>query len=240
MHHQDALARSAKRAGVALFLPSEFGNPGDSDEHTPDFDMPWMSGVSQDSSSPANDKRRFHALLRKLDLPMLRVHNWAFTDVLYNPELGFDFANRKVEIVGSGDNPVRGAAADSFLALDPISYDSQIPQTTREDLARFLAHVLTTMPAHSFTDKTFLLGADVRSLNYAVETYERLKKVKLDVTRIPHKEAEETLMRNPQRLVDYVKLEWDTYPPPSEENLANSLWPEWNPKSVEQVIAGLP
>ncbi|KAK7031968.1 NAD(P)-binding protein [Favolaschia claudopus] len=64
---QDGIARAAKKAGVKLFVPSEFGAPTHS--------------MSLDSDNYIVGKRIHHDLLRELELPCLLIYAGMFPEV---------------------------------------------------------------------------------------------------------------------------------------------------------------
>ncbi|GAA5977621.1 hypothetical protein JCM11641_006878 [Rhodosporidiobolus odoratus] len=112
---QAEVAKAAKTVGVKLFVPSEFGNP--STDFTP-TDHPALYG-----------KKKSQELLKELSLPALLVFTGPFPDFIFVPFFGFDFASRKVNLIGTGNTPI------SF--------------TTRSDIGPFLAHYLSTLTSTS-------------------------------------------------------------------------------------------
>lgn len=67
---QPALADAAKKAGVQLFVPSEFGNPT---KGRPDD--PYLGG-----------KAKLHQYLESIELPYLLVYTGAFADEIFDRE----------------------------------------------------------------------------------------------------------------------------------------------------------
>lgn len=144
---QGEIAKAAKLASVKLFVPSEFG--GDTRNGT---------------TGAFLRKKQIHAKLKEIGLPYSLFFTGAFSDFVFIPyvkifhlefdqshdmtrPLGFDFAEGKVNIGGSGNFPV------SF--------------TSRPDIARYLTYVLTTLPASKLEWSVFRIEGErlVRS-NY--------------------------------------------------------------------------
>lgn len=107
---QDLLAKASKKAGIKLFVPSEFG-----------------ADTTSMREGPESHKYRTHQLLRLLDLPYVLMFNGVFADDTLGrefiivsvkfqsfdtqlgtspAEFGFDWPNRNADIVGKGDTPV--------------------------------------------------------------------------------------------------------------------------------------
>ncbi|KAI0344661.1 NAD-P-binding protein [Trametopsis cervina] len=85
--HQPALAQAAARAGVKLFVPSEFGMPTDAD-------VPGVLG----------GKYRLKQELRTLGVPYTAFWTGLFTDFIFSlPEFGWDLKNGKATIFGDGE-----------------------------------------------------------------------------------------------------------------------------------------
>jgi len=86
---QTSLADAAKQAGVALFVPSEFGNP--------------TEGVTE---GILGVKNQLHRHLEKIGLPYALFYTGPFTDFVFIPFFGWDFPNGKVHIRGEGNAPI--------------------------------------------------------------------------------------------------------------------------------------
>lgn len=81
----------------------------------------------------------------------------------------WNFAERKVSIVGKGDTPVT--------------------LTTREDIGRYVAHVFTHASPSSLEWSVHRVEGHRVTLNQVAATYEKIKGVKLDVTHTDVEEA---------------------------------------------------
>lgn len=85
------LAKAAKKAGVKLFLPTEFGNP-------------TAGRTGEDSHPIIIGKAKFQDFLKEIDLPFVLVYTGGFSDLFFPVFL--DFKSQKLTIVGKGDTPI--------------------------------------------------------------------------------------------------------------------------------------
>ncbi|KAK4058763.1 hypothetical protein OIO90_000209 [Microbotryomycetes sp. JL221] len=202
---QYQVADAAKAAGVQLFLPSEFGNRTHDLPPTDKFLYPLKTKVQE--------------YLRQIGLNYLLIYNGPFPSDIYNPRVGFDFASRRVDIVGDGNNPV--------------------PQTTRQDVARFVAHVLTTQDPQSLANKHLDIRGDLVSFNHAVELWRHSHDnapVEVRYTSISDA-REQSKAGGPSGFLAYLRAEWAESKAVSQSETANDLFPDWNPSKVEQFLA---
>ncbi|GAA5940460.1 hypothetical protein JCM10213_007539 [Rhodosporidiobolus nylandii] len=211
---QEALVRASKKVGVQLFVPSEFGNT--SNRLSP-ADHPALYG-----------KTKIQQLLKEVALPALLVFNGPFTDTVFSPFLGFDFEARKVNIVGDGNTPI------SF--------------TTRADVGRFLAHHLGTLTSSTLPSATspaiLRIEGDRKTFREAVALYEATHSGKVEVTHTAvadgekvAKDIEGDFVRS---IITYLLLSWEKGATVDDgEGLSNPSWPEWQPKTVEEVLKEL-
>jgi hypothetical protein len=159
-------------------------------------------------------------------------HGFGCLLIVFRP-FGWDFANGKVTIGGAGNAPI------SF--------------THRVDIARFIGHVLTTLPASRLEWSTFriegerlvcdlLFGSSpclltlLQSFNEINAQYEKKTGTKLEVSYIPRSELKEAVAKNPGDIVAGFRLSWDEGDGAVGEDTDNALWPEWNPKKVLEAI----
>lgn len=116
-----------------------------------------------------------------------------------------------------------------------------VPQTTRNDVARFLVHILTTLSPSELENKDFTIQGDLLSFNDAIKIYEETHPDagKIQVTHTPRSEAEANVKANPgwASFLDYLRLEWDITTAPKEADTAHKLFPDWNATKARQVIA---
>ncbi|KZO95528.1 NAD-P-binding protein [Calocera viscosa TUFC12733] len=88
-HLQELLGQAAKKAGVKLFIPSEFGNPTEGREDS------WFA-----------QKNAARQQLKDMGMPYMLVYNGPFPDFVFNAHMGWDLPNGKVQISGKGDTPI--------------------------------------------------------------------------------------------------------------------------------------
>ncbi|KAF9068976.1 hypothetical protein BDP27DRAFT_1223361 [Rhodocollybia butyracea] len=125
---QKRMADAAKKAGVKLFAPSEFGSPtDDAPDEYPDF----------------QEKDEVAKYIEAIGLPCARFYNGAFINSGLFSVTGVR-VNGKVNVIGRGQSPV------SF--------------TLEEDVAGFVAYVLTSLTLNSLSNKIFRLEGDRASL----------------------------------------------------------------------------
>jgi hypothetical protein len=154
--------------------------------------------------------------------------------------LGFDFAAGKVSIGGEGKTPI------SF--------------TARRDVARFVAHVLTTLPLSDLTGRTFRIEGErtvrlslllsplrhclitsphpIQTFSDVIGRYQEKSGKSLDITYQPSAELQQALAANPRDFRAQLLLAWDRGEGVvgKAEEVDNELWPEWRPKDVLQVL----
>ncbi|GAA6008545.1 hypothetical protein JCM10207_007154 [Rhodosporidiobolus poonsookiae] len=210
---QAVLIRAAKKAGVKLFVPGEFGN------------APVKNGLEKHPALLGKVKTQ--ELLKELELPAILVYPGSFLDSVFQPFLGWDFAARKVRLVGAGETPI------AF--------------TTRRDVARFLVHHLAGLSALPAPDKPekLILEGDRKTFREVVALYERTHPgVTLEIEDVPRAEVEEKAkdVAGDFRgsLTAHLLIEREVGSTAKLEELANGEWPEWKPLSVEEFLETLP
>ncbi|TFK47733.1 NAD(P)-binding protein [Heliocybe sulcata] len=208
LHLHMALADAAKEAGVKLFLPSEWGTVSSAGKERGEGHE-WFT----------SNQQKLHQKLRDIGLPYLLVFNGCWSDFIFNTMFGWDVPNGKVDIWGAGNGP--------------ISY------THRRDVGRFVAHVLTTLPPEQLYWKELPIEGDRKIW----QGYEAKTGRKLQVTYHPLSEQEAVMRDNPNTSIPYI-LAWgyvswdkgDGVLVKSDEELANKLWPEWNPTPAVDAL----
>ncbi|KAK4053033.1 hypothetical protein OIV83_001767 [Microbotryomycetes sp. JL201] len=203
---QYQLADAAKAAGVSLFVPSEFGNRTHDLKEGPLYHM----------------KTKVQEHLKRIGLDFALFYNGPFPNDIYRSAIGFDFENRKVNIVGAGDHPV--------------------PQTTRHDTARFIAHVLTTQEPAALANQAFEFRGDVVTFNEAVKLWQASHdNAPVEVTYTPISEARAIAARGDgiTSFIAYLRAEWAESEIATEADTANKLFHDWNPTSVREFLATL-
>ncbi|KZO98447.1 NAD-P-binding protein [Calocera viscosa TUFC12733] len=197
---QEPLGDAAKAAGVKLFVPSEFG--GDTTGRTD-----GLFGI----------KNAQRLRLKQIGLPWAMFITGTFADrIWYVPRLGFDIANGKIEVGGTGDRLA------SF--------------TSRRDIARYVVHVLTSLPASKLHDHVVKVEGERTTVNRVLAGYEARTGKKLDITHIPLEELQErgkNLPFNIQYLLASILELGGTNGPEDEMNVE---WPEFKPQTVVEAI----
>ncbi|KAG9099703.1 hypothetical protein FS749_000631 [Ceratobasidium sp. UAMH 11750] len=85
---QVLLIKAAKKAGVQLYFPSEFGIDFEDDDHP----SPVIQG-----------KKTVAKAAKEAGLPVAGVHTGGFPEYCFIPPLGYNFAEKKVTIWGDGN-----------------------------------------------------------------------------------------------------------------------------------------
>ncbi|KAL5492388.1 hypothetical protein ACEPAI_3835 [Sanghuangporus weigelae] len=161
-------------------------------------------------------------LKNEINLPYAAFYTGGFADFLFQKGLadaiGFDFTNGKITVPGEGT--------------------STISWTTRHDIGRFVAYVLTQLPKEKLEWKIFRIEGDRTSFNQIIEDYKVRSGKNVSVAHRPRSELEERLEKNPSEVLTTVFLLWDKGEGASgkPEELANSEFPQWKPKKVVDVI----
>lgn len=156
---------------------------------------------------------------------------------------GFNIAGGKIDIKGQGTAPI------SF--------------TTREDIASYLAYVLTSLPKKDLEWRVFRIEGDRlvsdqvylhelgRFLNDNIAYNQSLNEIpdilvnklgkKIKVTHQRREVLEEALKKNPADFLSALLLHWDTNGGSvgTPEQLDNKEYPEWHPKKVADVLAAV-
>ncbi|KAL5536931.1 hypothetical protein ACEPAF_754 [Sanghuangporus sanghuang] len=161
-------------------------------------------------------------LKNEIHLPYAAFYTGGFADFLFQKGLaevvGFDFTNGKITVPGEGTSP--------------------ISWTTRRDIGRFVAHVLTQLPKEKLEWRIFRIEGDRTSFNQIIEDYKARSGKNVSVAHRPRSELEEKLTKDPSDGFTAVLLSWDKGQGASgkPEELANSEFPQWKPKKVIDVI----
>jgi len=191
---QKILADAAKAAGVRIFAPSEFGTPSAKLE----------GGVAL--------KRHIRDYLQEIGLPYAILYTGPFTDQLFSPFFGFDFANGKVTIPGFGD--------------------TQITFTGRPDVARYIGFVFTNLPAEKLEWKVLRLEGERTTFNEIIKSYQVKTGKVLEVNHISPSELEKR-----SDFAAVITLRWERGEGVVGDPVDNDLYPGWNPKKVLEYIA---
>jgi len=194
---QEALVKAAKASGVKLFVPSEYGV--DTEDAT--------SGVFL-------AKKKFSEILKDIDLPYVKIFTGLWTDYCITPAWGWNLAEGKVNIYGSGD--------------------SNMTFVHRTDIARYVAYVFTHIPPSELAWKILRIQGELTTFNKIVVDYEAKTGKKLEVTRTSREVLAEKAGKGD--LMSFLFHEWDLRGGTVGSPLTNDLYPDWNPKSVIDAI----
>ncbi|EPQ51668.1 NAD P-binding protein [Gloeophyllum trabeum ATCC 11539] len=167
-----------------------------------------------------------HKKLEDMQLPHTLIYNGQWSDFIFVAYFGWDVPGGRVAIAGEGNTP--------------ISY------TTRRDVARFVAHALTTPSPEQLYWKSLCIQGDRKTLNEVAQGYMAKSGRHLEITYTPISQQEQILQDNPPfsvpAIIAYLKhsSSWEIggadLQSKSPEGLSNDLWPEWNPTSAVDAL----
>ncbi|KAA1474801.1 NAD-P-binding protein [Dentipellis sp. KUC8613] len=171
------------------------------------------------SSGPLSPKHKMREQLKTLDLPYALIYNGAFTDRIFSARLGIDPVGGKATLGGDG------SALVSF--------------TTRSDVARYVAWILTELPPEKLVWKKFQIEGERASFNEIIERYTIKTGKKVDVTYRSTAELEEAIKENPGDMKSVLLLMFTrgNGAVGNKEEVANAEFAGWNPKSVIDVLS---
>jgi len=113
--------------------------------------------------------------------------------------------------------------------------NAPVSWTARNDIARFLAHVLVHAPASRLQNQVLRLEGDRASFNEIFRGYEERTGTNLDVTYRTVESLRAKLAENAYDFDAYLHVIWAT------DGLVggpdNGLFPEWNPTKVVDILA---
>ncbi|KAF1326159.1 Eugenol synthase 1, partial [Globisporangium splendens] len=154
--------------------------------------------------------------LKALDLPYT-LFLTGFFDSFY-PALGFDYANGRIRAVGSGDRP--------------------FSVTARADIARFVAHVLTTAEPSNLAWTTIPIEGDRKSHHEIAAIAEKKLGKKFEIEYVDVEEIRKNIEANPIALFT-TKIADGKAVTGSEEEVKttiNKFYPDWNPSTIDELI----
>ncbi|VDC03007.1 unnamed protein product [Peniophora sp. CBMAI 1063] len=152
----------------------------------------------------------------EVGLPTAVFFTGGFADVTWGPFIDLDLKSGSVGVGGDG------SAKASF--------------TSRHDIGRYIAYVLSTYPPELSKNKTFRIEGEHASLNDVFAQYEKKHGVKLQVRHTPIEELKEKVKKNPQDIASFLHLVWATGGGDVGTPLDNGLFPEWNPKPIVHYL----
>ncbi|KAA1474795.1 NAD(P)-binding protein [Dentipellis sp. KUC8613] len=168
---------------------------------------------------PMLPKREAQEELRRLDLPYALFYTGSFTDTNFSESwTGLDPRSGHVLVGGDGNAP--------------------ISWTTRKDIARYLAHVLTSETADQLQGKIFRIEEERASLNEIYKQYTAKTGKKIDITYRSIDDLRATLANNPWDFTSLMSLAFAEGKGTVGDvgDVTNDEYPEWNPQKVVEVI----
>jgi len=190
---QNTLADAAKAAGVKMFSPSEYGSP------------------SKRLEGMALLKRQVRDHLEEIGLPYVVLYNGPWPEVVFGPRFGFDLANGKVTIPGTGDTVI------SF--------------TGQPDVARFIGFIFTNLPAEKLEWKELRVEGERTTFNEILRSYQEKTGKTLEINYLPPSELEKR-----SDFVSSLLLRWVRDGGAVGDPVDNDFYPGWNPKKVIEYI----
>ncbi|KZO93431.1 NAD-binding protein [Calocera viscosa TUFC12733] len=197
---QEPLSDAAKAVGVKLFVPSEYaGDTINRTEEGPVF-------------GPKNELRKH---LEQIGLPWAVFFTGPFSDwILYQPFLGFDIGNGKVEVSGTGDGVVSW--------------------TSRIDIARYVVYATTVLPPSKLHNRVFKIEGERTSMNKVLAEYQVRTGKKVEITYLPLEEVEAKAKAGDIKSI--LQLVFELYGEYGTEEEMNVDWPDFNPETVVDAI----
>ncbi|KAG8749506.1 hypothetical protein FRC12_013385 [Ceratobasidium sp. 428] len=203
---QVPLIKAAKKAGVKLYFPSEYGSEFEGDSNP---------------SPVIQAKKTVLKTAKEVGLPVAAVSNGGFPEYCFIPPIGYAFAEKKVTIWGDGNaknswTTVRDVAqwVANVLKTVPIEQLQDKHFRIQGDLASSNEIVKLWEEKHNITVLQDKLQVEYRSVE---EVENRIKADKNDFLAILIKE-------------------WSSGRGQLNAPLSNDLYPGWKPSPVESVL----
>ncbi|GAB1520365.1 hypothetical protein RhiTH_003440 [Rhizoctonia solani] len=197
---QLVLIKAANIAGVKLFFPSEYGNV---------YDHP-----SNEISPYLQLKKTIVNSAKELGLPYAVLSTGGFPDLSF-PLVGFNFAEKRVDVWGDGN--------------------AKLTWTTIPSIANWIANVLKSVSIEQLQNKHLRIQGDSASANEIVKLWEKKHNSKLEVVYHPTTELDERLSADKNDILAIILREWAS----GRGEIGgkdNGLYPSWKPDTVESVL----
>ncbi|TFY63178.1 hypothetical protein EVG20_g6419 [Dentipellis fragilis] len=168
---------------------------------------------------PMLPKREAQEELQRLGLPYALFYAGSFTDTNFSESwTGLDPRSAHVLVGGDGDAP--------------------ISWTSRQDIARYLAHVLTTAAPDQLKGKIFRIEGERASLNEIYKQYAAKTGKKVDITYRSIDDLRTALENSPWDFTSLMSLTFAEGRGTVGDvgDVTNGEYPKWNPKKVAEVI----
>ncbi|KAG8716550.1 hypothetical protein FRC08_009278 [Ceratobasidium sp. 394] len=170
-------------------------------------------------SNTSKFKREVSAMAKENGLQIVRIFNGLFPEWYTSDEFstffGFRPKENKILIYGSGDEK------NSWTSV--------------YDVARFVAYILGNVPVSQLANRNLRIEGDAKSFNEFAALWEEKHKVKLERTYKPISELDDRIAKDPTDHEAAIAREMFSGRA-AQGPVANSLYPEWNPKSVKDAI----
>jgi len=163
-------------------------------------------------------KQSVHRKCKELDLPYALFFTGPGPDYVFIPFLGLDLKSGNVAV------GLDGNALNSF--------------TAQSDIGRYVAYVLTNLPQSKIEWRVFRIEGDRKTFNQIFKHHEERTGKKLNVTYRSEAELEAAVAKNPSDTLSFLQLEWGRGGGlvGSLDQLSVSEYPDWNPKTVADVL----
>jgi len=156
------------------------------------------------------EKSAIQTQLKAVGIPCTIFYTGPFSDLLWASFLDLDVLSGKVTIAGDGNK--------------------QISFTSRADVARYMSHVLTHLPAEQLKNRSFAIAGDNKSFNEIFKAYEAKTGEKVQVTHVPISQYAARIAANADDIPALLHKYFATGGPFPKTD--NHLYPAWNPSPV--------
>ncbi|GAA96412.1 uncharacterized protein L969DRAFT_18679 [Mixia osmundae IAM 14324] len=170
-------------------------------------------GVEPDS--PIYGKAKFHGVLKELELPYTLFFTGVFSDFA---RMIFNTSTGKITIIGRGD--------------------AKVSTTARQDIADYLAFVLTKLKPEELANRVLRIEGSRFSFNELVEHANANSQRPLEVDHEPLQVAQKRYA-DTHDFITWMKVAWDQGRGVSATNtsdLDNHLFPDWQPKPIKDFL----
>lgn len=163
-------------------------------------------------------KQSVHHKCKELDLPYALFFTGPGPDYIFVPSFDLDLKSGNVAV------GLDGNAINSF--------------TAQSDIGRYLAYVLTNLPRSKIEWRIFRIEGERKSFNQIFKQHEERTGKELNVRYKPESELEAAIAKNPSDAHSFLQLEWGRGGGlvGSLDQLSVSEYPDWNPKTVADVL----
>jgi len=209
MAAQHNLVKASAKAGVKLFVPSEYGLPTDLDHGKTN-----IYGFKAQTVDAA----------KEVGLPYLRVFTGLFSDIALNgPLLGLYLSPPKLVTLGPGDKPFSLTTREDIGSFLAYAITNVPLSTLQNKILRIEADRVTYNDLLTIAEEVFGKGK-VEVVHQDVDLSETKKKL----------EEGGELGGN---VLDFLKLRLSDGRGSVGDPVDNGLYPEWKPTSIKSIIA---